>query len=50
MEHFLAPTLRSGQEVVVDDLGDHEGERVRELIEEGASCLTCRPTRRTSTL
>ncbi len=30
----LAPTLRPGQVVVLDNLGAHKGERVRELIEE----------------
>ena len=31
---FLAPALRPGQVVVLDNLGAHKGERVRELIEE----------------
>ena len=31
-EHFLAPELRPGQAVVMDNLGAHKGERVRELI------------------
>ena len=30
----LAPALRGGQVVVLDNLGAHKGERVRELIEE----------------
>lgn len=30
----LAPSLRHGQIVVVDNLGAHKGERVRELLEE----------------
>ena len=30
----LAPALRPGQVVVLDNLGAHKGERVRELIEE----------------
>jgi len=35
VEQVLAPTLRRGQiVVVVDNLGAHKGERVRELIEE----------------
>ena len=34
IEHFLAPVLRSGQVVVMDNLSAHKGERVRELIEE----------------
>src|SRR3712207_9045087 len=40
LERALAPTLRSGQIIVVDNLSAHKGERVRELIEEigRASC------------
>jgi transposase len=34
VEGVLAPTLRRGQIIVVDNLGAHKGERVRELIEE----------------
>lgn len=37
VEHFLAPTLRPGQIVVMDNLGAHRPKRVRELIEE-AGC------------
>ena len=37
VEHFLAPTLRPGQIVVMDNLTSHKGERVRELIE-GRDC------------
>ena len=33
-EHFLAPTLKPGQIVVMDNLGAHRPKRVRELIEE----------------
>ena len=33
VEHLLAPTLRAGQVVVMDNLGAHKGERVRELVE-----------------
>jgi transposase len=33
IEHFLTPALRPGQVVVMDNLGAHKGERVRELIE-----------------
>ena len=33
IERALAPTLRSGQIIVVDNLSAHKGERVRELIE-----------------
>jgi transposase len=40
IEHFLAPTLKKGQVVVLDGLGAHRGERVRELIEaRGAELL-----------
>ena len=34
VEHFLAPTLRVGQVVVMDNLSAHKGERVRKLIED----------------
>ena len=34
VEHALAPTLGSGQVVVVDNLSAHKPARVRELIEE----------------
>jgi transposase len=34
VERLLAPTLRRGQVVVMDNLTAHKGERVRELIEE----------------
>jgi transposase len=33
VEHFLAPTLCEGQVVVLDKLGAHRTQRVRELIE-----------------
>jgi transposase len=33
VEHFLAPALRPGQTVVMDNLGAHRPKRVRELIE-----------------
>ena len=32
-ERVLSPTLRPGQEVVMDNLTAHKGERVRKLIE-----------------
>ena len=49
VEHFLAPTLREGQVVVLDGLGAHRPKRIRELIEaRGAELLcSCRPTRLT---
>ncbi len=33
VEHFLAPTLKEGQVVVLDNLGAHRPKRIRELIE-----------------
>jgi transposase len=33
VERVLAPTLRAGQVLVMDNLSAHKGERVRELIE-----------------
>lgn len=40
VEHFLAPTLEEGQVVVIDGLGAHRPERIRELIEaRGAELL-----------
>lgn len=35
VEHFLGPALKEGQIVVMDNLGAHKSERVRELIERG---------------
>ena len=37
VERALAPALRPGQVVVMDNLGAHKGERVRELVE-GRGC------------
>jgi transposase len=37
LEHVLAPTLRSGQMVVMDNLSAHKGGRVKEIIE-GRGC------------
>ena len=37
VEHFLVPTLRKGQVVVLENLSAHKGKRVRELIA-GAGC------------
>ena len=34
VERVLAPSLRPGQVVTLDNLGAHKGQRVRELIEE----------------
>jgi hypothetical protein len=49
VEHFLAPSLSEGQVVVLDGLGAHRPQRIRELIEErGADLLfSCLPTRQT---
>ena len=41
VERVLAPKLRPGQVVVMDNLSAHKGERIRKLLE-------CPPTRRTS--
>ncbi len=44
VEEFLAPTLQAGQVVVLDGLGAHRTERVRELIEDrGAELLFLPP-------
>jgi transposase len=37
VERLLAPTLRSGQVVVMDNLGAHRPRRIRDLIE-GRGC------------
>jgi len=37
LEHLLAPALRPGQVVVMDNLSSHKGSRVRHLIE-GRGC------------
>ena len=37
VEHLLAPTLRRGQAVMMDNLSAHKGERVRKLSE-GRGC------------
>ena len=34
IERVLAPNLRSGQVVVMDNLAAHESQRIKELIEE----------------
>ena len=40
VEHFLAPSLEEGQVVVLDGLGAHRPQRIRELIEaRGAELL-----------
>lgn len=44
VERFLAPSLRPGQIVVMDNLGAHKTERVRELIEERGCRVWFLPT------
>ena len=44
LERVLAPTLRSGQVVVMDNLSAHKGERVRQLIEERGCSLLYLPS------
>ena len=34
LEHFVAPTIKGGQVVIMDNLSAHKGEKVRQLIEE----------------
>ena len=43
LEHLLAPALRPGQVVVMDNLSSHKGSRVRELIEERGCTLMYLP-------
>lgn len=44
VEHFLAPTLTEGQVVVMDKLGAHRTEKVRELIEARGAELVFLPS------
>jgi transposase len=44
VEHLLAPTLRAGQVVVMDNLSAHKGQRVRELIEQRGCQLVYLPS------
>ncbi len=44
VEHFLAPTLKERQVVVLDGLGAHRPKRIRELIEERGAELVFLPT------
>jgi transposase len=43
MEHFLCPTLKRGQIVVMDNLQVHKMKKVRELIEERGCSLVFLP-------
>ena len=44
VEHFLAPSLCEGQVVVLDGLGAHRTEKVRELIERRGADLVLLPS------
>ncbi len=44
VEHFLAPTLKERQVVVLDSLGAHRPKRIRELIEQRGAELVFLPT------
>jgi transposase len=44
VEHLLAPTLEEGQVVVLDRLGAHRTEKVRELIESAGADLVFVPS------
>ena len=44
VEHFLAPALKEGQVVVVDNLNAHKGERVRRLVEARGARLLFLPS------
>jgi DDE superfamily endonuclease len=44
VEHFLAPTLEKGQVVVLDGLGAHRPQKVRELIEARGADLVFLPS------
>jgi transposase len=44
VEHFLAPTLREGQVVVLDGLGAHRPKRIRELVETRGADLVFLPS------
>ena len=37
VEHFLAPSLGEGQVVVLDGLGAHRTDKVRELVVKGGA-------------
>jgi transposase len=44
VEHFLAPSLEKGQVVVLDGLGAHRTDRVRELVEARGADLVFLPS------
>ena len=43
VEQFLAPTLRPGDIVIMDNLSSHKGSKVRELIEAAGASLRYLP-------
>ena len=43
VENVLAPTLKPGQVVILDNLGAHKGQKVRELIESRAASVVFLP-------
>ncbi len=43
VEEVLAPTLKAGQVIIVDNLGVHKGEKVRQLIESRAARVVFLP-------
>src|SRR5215212_5829725 len=43
LEHLLAPTLRPGQVIVLDNLSAHKGGRVKEIVEGRGCGLLCLP-------
>ena len=43
VERFLAPTLKPGQVVIVDNLSAHKGEKVKQLIESRAASVIFLP-------
>ena len=50
VETQLAPTLRKGDVVILDNLAVHRSPRAEALLREKGACfLSCRPTPRTST-
>jgi len=44
VEHFLAPSLREGQVVVLDGLGAHRTEKVRDLVQARGADLVFLPS------
>jgi transposase len=44
VEHFLAPSLREGQVVLMDNLGAHRPKRIREIIEATGAELVLLPS------